>query len=157
MTSLALTPATFMNGARTRIRNRWRWFLASKTSVSNATRLLKRNILLLPPQGLLGPWHINCSWTPIIHTGFKTSQHPRGKPFRREQGKQSSYKDLPSSSNKRQPYIKNKKSASQQSRHSGNNQSSRQNSNRRNQYKPSQQGQSFFKKGRGGGGNYCRK
>ena len=71
---LTIMPVTFMNGAMTRKRNRWRWFLVSLTSVNNATRPLTRNPLLLlpPPQGLLGPWLINHPWTPFFHIGPKT-------------------------------------------------------------------------------------
>ena len=85
------------------------------------------------------------------HRPQDSYQRPPGQPFRRDQGKQSSNKAHHSSSNRGQPYNKDKKSTSQQSHNSGNTQSSGQNLNRRDEDKPSQQGRSSFKKGRGGG------
>ena len=71
---------------------------------------------------------------------------------------QSSHKAHPSSSSaKGQPYTKDRKHASQQSRSRGWNQSAGQNSTSRDKDKEPQQGCSFYKKGRGRGGNNQRK
>ena len=62
-----------MNGTRTLKKNRWRWSHTSSKSVSNVTKpLARRLLLLLPPEGLFGPWLTHRHWTPFICTSLKT-------------------------------------------------------------------------------------